>query len=106
MSNWAEPREKLLTIATELIRREHRYTVGGIAETMINCHYQGKSKRHALGQFRRDLSERVRLIRYNEWINSIANITDMAAVNNCGGAFTTYTEATRRAYNSEVRKWL
>ena len=132
--NWEkQSREHWLKVAAELVSRHESYTVEMVADTMIRCHYFGVSKAHALPRFESDLRELVREQQYADYARKCSEVYVMASeleaegwrwiasyrggdgghwshsrlgdVNNCGGPFRSFDEATRRAYESASRMY-
>ncbi|MCI0731009.1 MAG: hypothetical protein L0332_30370 [Chloroflexi bacterium] len=132
MNNWTSPRDTLLETSVTLVV-ERGYPVKEVAEMMARSHYYGPGRPQAAAFFARSLEPMVRARAQEKYRDEAAELQAMAeelaaegwrflkafddspggiwyhdaagSVNNLGGNFSSYEEATRRAYSSPMRDW-
>ena len=132
MNNWAKPRNELIEVAAKIALRSGT-TTEALADSFTRWHYTGVRPATAAARFTKDLDAMVNRVLYEQMCSRMGDLNSKAAaleaegwryltvpgrdegfwyhdrlgsVNQMGGGFESFTQATEAAYNSAVRTYL
>jgi len=132
MNNWQKPRNELIETAAKIALRGGT-TTQALAESFTRWHYAGSRPATAASMFSKDLDAVIARQRYEQMCERMGALNGKAAeleaegwryvtvpgrdegfwyhdrlgsVNQMGGGFESFTQATEAAYNSAVRTYL